>query len=416
MIGAFNLKKYFPVRGSALKNLYVKAVDDVSIKVNRGEVLGIVGESGSGKSTLGRLLIRLLEPTSGEILFDAPEEELKRYEEALLAKDEKIMKEISSRYSLLAKKGSELRKLRTRMNMVFQDPYSSIDPRYRILDVIMEPMISTGYLKGEEARRKVYDLLEEVGLPRNFAMRYPHELSGGQRQRVAIARALATDPDLLILDEPTSALDVSVQAQILNLLNELRRKKNITMVLITHNIAVVSYMANRVAVMYSGRLMEIGDKENVLNNPKHPYTMALISSVPRPEPGSARKRIILRGDPPNLINPPRGCVFHPRCPMAFEKCGWTLDEIMEDINYLIQGKYYNLFEKASVVIEGDKMYVRNANVEVLRKVINEEKDKIRSLTSIMDVMEDGEIRISEFEEPRLFKESDNREVACLLFK
>ncbi|ABP96345.1 MULTISPECIES: ABC transporter ATP-binding protein [Metallosphaera] len=416
MIGAFNLKKYFPVRGSALKSLYVKAVDNVSIKVNRGEVLGIVGESGSGKSTLGRLLIRLLEPTAGEILFDAPEEELKRYEDALLTNDEKTMKEISTRYSLLSKKGSELRKLRTRMNMVFQDPYSSIDPRYRILDVIMEPMISTGYLKGEEARRKVYDLLEEVGLPRNFAMRYPHELSGGQRQRVAIARALATDPDLLILDEPTSALDVSVQAQILNLLNELRRKKNITMVLITHNIAVVSYMANRVAVMYSGRLMEIGDKESVLNNPKHPYTMALISSVPRPEPGSTRKRIILKGDPPNLINPPRGCVFHPRCPMAFEKCGWSVDEIMEDMNYLLQGKYYNLFEKASVIIEGTKMYVRNANIELLRKVINEEKDKIRSLTSIVDVTEDGEVRISEFEEPKLFKENDNREVACLLFK
>nr|WP_275691898.1 oligopeptide/dipeptide ABC transporter ATP-binding protein [Metallosphaera sedula] len=162
--------------------------------------------------------------------------------------------------------------------------------------------------------------------------------------------------------------------------------------------------------------MEIGDKESVLNNPKHPYTMALISSVPRPEPGSTRKRIILKGDPPNLINPPRGCVFHPRCPMAFEKCGWSVDEIMEDMNYLLQGKYYNLFEKASVIIEGTKMYVRNVNIELLRKVINEEKDKIRSLTSIVDVTEDGEVKISEFEEPKLFKENDNREVACLLFK
>ncbi|AWR99559.1 ABC transporter ATP-binding protein [Metallosphaera hakonensis] len=416
MIGAFNLKKYFPVRGTAFKNLYVKAVDDVTIKINKGEVLGIVGESGSGKSTLGRLLIRLLEPTAGEILFDAPEDELKEYEEAILTRDEKKIKEISQRYSLLSKKGPELRKLRTRMNMVFQDPYSSIDPRYRILDVIMEPMISTGYLKGDEARKRVYDLLEEVGLPKNFAMRYPHELSGGQRQRVAIARALATDPDLLILDEPTSALDVSVQAQILNLLNELRRRKNITMALITHNIAVVSYMASRVAVMYSGKLMEIGDKESVLNNPKHPYTMALISSVPRPEPGSSRKRIILKGDPPNLITPPRGCVFHPRCPMAFNKCGWTIDEIMEDLNYLIQGKYYNLFEKSNLVIKDGKLFVDNVNIEELRKVIDEEKETIRSLTAIVDVTGDGEVKISGYDTPALFKESANREVSCLLYK
>lgn len=188
------------------------------------------------------------------------------------------------------------------------------------------------------------------------------------------------------------------------------------MALITHNIAVVSYMASRVAVMYSGKLMEIGDKESVLNNPKHPYTMALISSVPRPEPGSSRKRIILKGDPPNLITPPRGCVFHPRCPMAFNKCGWTIDEIMEDLNYLIQGKYYNLFEKSNLVIKDGKLFVDNVNIEELRKVIDEEKETIRSLTAIVDVTGDGEVKISGYDTPALFKESANREVSCLLYK
>ncbi|MEM3863792.1 MAG: ABC transporter ATP-binding protein [Metallosphaera sp.] len=258
--------------------------------------------------------------------------------------------------------------------------------------------------------------MEEVGLPRSFAMRYPHELSGGQRQRVAIARALATNPGLLILDEPTSALDVSVQAQILNLLNELKRKKNITMILITHNIAVVSYMANRVAVMYSGKMMEIGDKESVLNNPKHPYTMALISSVPRPEPGSMRKRITLRGDPPNLIDPPKGCVFHPRCPMAFDKCGWTMEEIVEDLNYLIQGKYYDLFEKAEIMQDKEKLLVKNANIAELRKIIESEREVVRSLTSITNVTDNGEITISDYEEPSLYNEGENRKVSCLLYK
>ncbi|MEM3275895.1 MAG: ABC transporter ATP-binding protein [Metallosphaera sp.] len=415
MIAAFNLKKYFPVRGS-LKNQYVKAVDNVSLKVNKGEVLGIVGESGSGKTTLGRLLIRLLEPTDGEILFDIEDDEVKEYEDAILTKDLERAKKISEKYSLLNKKGNELRKIRIKMNMVFQDPYSSIDPRYRILDVVLEPMLSTGFLKGEEAKRRVYELLEEVGLPRSFAMRYPHELSGGQRQRVAIARALATNPGLLILDEPTSALDVSVQAQILNLLNELKRRKNITMILITHNIAVVSYMANRVAVMYSGKMMEIGDKESVLNNPKHPYTMALISSVPRPEPGSMRKRITLRGDPPNLIDPPKGCVFHPRCPMAFDKCGWTMEEIVEDLNYLIQGKYYDLFEKAEIMQDKEKLLVKNANIAELRKIIESEREVVRSLTSITNVTDNGEITISDYEEPSLYNEGENRKVSCLLYK
>jgi len=417
VIGAFNLKKYFPVRGGVVGTQYLKAVDNVTLTVRRGEVVGVVGESGSGKSTLGRMLIRLLEPTGGEILFDAPEEEMVKYREALESGDKESAEMISRKYSLLRKKGSELRKLRTRMSMVFQDPYSSLDPRFRILDVIMEPMISTGYLRGEEARKKALDLLEEVGLPRAFGNRYPHELSGGQRQRVAIARALSTDPELVILDEPTSALDVSVQAQILNLLKEFRRRKNITMVLITHNIAVVSYMADRVAVMYSGRLMEIGDKDDVLTRPKHPYTMALISSVPRPRPGGARKRIVLKGDPPNLLSPPRGCVFHPRCPMAFHECGWTAEEVAEDINYLVQGKYYNVFgDNVKVIPLQDKVKVEGANPESIKKVLEVERENIRSLTAVKEVTEDSLLIIHAFQEPKLYKESERRSVSCLLYR
>src|SRR2546422_4141331 len=245
---------------------------------------------------------------------------------------------LADRFSLSRRSASELRALRRHMNIVFQDPYSSLNPRQRLADIISEPMLSTHFCSRAEADIRARELLREVGLPEFFEDRYPHELSGGQRQRVAIARAISTNPKLLILDEPTSALDVSVQAQILNLLRGLREKYGMSMLLITHNIAVVAYLAEYVYVMYAGKIMEWGAKGKVLRDPQHPYTKALMSSVP--VIGETRTRSILRGDPPNPIVPPLACRFHPRCPVAFEPCGWSAEEVAEDLEFLLAGKYY----------------------------------------------------------------------------
>jgi len=275
LIAARNLTKFFELRGGLTGKGAVQAVSDVDVEVREGEIVGVVGESGSGKSTLGRLLLGLIAPTSGEVLFDIPEELLQKYDEARSANDKKTMEEIASKYSITRKSGRELRALRRRMNMMFQDPYSSLNPRWRVEDIIMEPMVSTGYLTGNEARKRVRELLEEVGLPREFAYRYPHELSGGQRQRVALARSISTLPSFLVLDEPTSALDVSAQAQILQLLKRIRERFRIGLLLITHNIAVVSYMSDRIYVMYAGKVVEGGPKTSIISKPQHPYTVAL---------------------------------------------------------------------------------------------------------------------------------------------
>src|SRR5467141_2663460 len=356
MLATVGLSKYFPISGTLIGRMMLKAVDDVSIKIQENRIVGLVGESGSGKSTLGRALLRLLEPTSGDILFNIPDEELATFERAKAGNDAAKLDEIRERYSLLRKSTSEMRRLRREMNIVFQDPYSSLNPRMRLVDVISEPMLSTGFCTRDEAHERVFDLLREVGLPEFFEDRYPHELSGGQRQRVAIARAISTNPKLLILDEPTSALDVSVQAQILNLLRSLREKYGMSMLLITHNIAVVAYLAEYVYVMYAGKIMEWGAKAKVLRDPQHPYTKALMSSVPAI--GETKTRSILRGDPPNLIVPPLACRFHPRCPVAFEPCGWSAEEVAEDLEFLLTGKYYGTFgEGVSLSTEGERTII-----------------------------------------------------------
>jgi len=420
MITAINIRKYFPIKTGLIGNAYLKAVDGVNIRIEKGEVFGLVGESGSGKTTLGRILIGLLEPTEGDVFFEIDEDLILKYEDAIKSNNKKEIEKISERYSIFKKKGKERKILRRKMNIVFQDPYSSLDPRMKIIDIIKEPMIATDYLKGEEANKRAIELLEEVGLGKSFAQRYPHELSGGQRQRVAIARALATEPEFVVLDEPTSALDVSVQAQILNLLKKLKQERGLTMLLITHNIAVVSYMADKVGVMYAGKLMEIGTKYQILKDPKHPYTLSLISSVPQPKPRLERQRIILKGDPPNLITPPRGCIFHPRCPWSFEECGWTANEVMEDLNYLISSKYYDLFgENVSIRIEKENLLImENAKAELLEEIIAKEKDSIRSLTAIEKISSNKnviEIKIHDYKIPELYKLKDGRRVACLLF-
>jgi oligopeptide/dipeptide ABC transporter ATP-binding protein len=285
------------LRVSGLRKTFgaVKAVQDVNFDLHRGEVMGLVGESGSGKTTIGRLVLRLVEPTEGTVAFDGTE--------------------------LTTLSGRRMRAIRKRMQIVFQDPFSSLNPHMRVQEAIEEPLIVHGLHRGKEERRaRVIELLSLVGLRPSHADRYPHEFSGGQRQRIGIARALASEPDLIVADEAVSALDVSVQAQILNLLKELQQNFNLTMLFISHDLGVVRYLADRTMVMYLGRIVEVGPTEALFAAPRHPYTKALLSAIPDPDPAVRRERIILKGDVPSPMNPPSGCVFRERCPFAIEAC------------------------------------------------------------------------------------------------
>ena len=296
LVEAKNIRKWFPIKKWFFeKQAYVKAVDDVTLNLYRGETLGIVGESGCGKSTMARTLLRLIEPTDGEIIYDGMD--------------------------LRAMKGKELRKLRSRMQIVFQDPYSSLNPRMKIGEIISEPMIISGMKKNQaECMDRVYELLDMVGLDPTYVDRFPHEFSGGQRQRIVIARAIATNPELLICDEPVSALDVSVRAQVLNLLEELQEKLNLTYMFISHDLSVVEHLCDRVAIMYLGQLMELGTVDQIYDNPSHPYTQALLSAIPKVGQHDSSGRILLEGDIPSPANPPSGCRFRTRCRFATEAC------------------------------------------------------------------------------------------------
>lgn len=289
------LKKYFPVGGIIFTKGWVKAVDNVSFEIRKGETLGLVGESGCGKTTTGKLILKLLQPTAGKVYFDGKD--------------------------ITKLKGRALKEFRRQANIVFQDPYSSLDPRMTVFNIIMEP-IRIHKIHVDDPEEFVIKLLYEVGLNETHLYRYPHEFSGGQRQRIAIARTLALRPKFMVLDEPTSALDVSVQAQILNLLKDLQRKYELTYLFISHNLGVVKYMSNRIAVMYLGKLVELAPAKKLFENPLHPYTKALLSSIPIPDPELARskERIRISGEPPSPINPPSGCRFHPRCPHAMDRC------------------------------------------------------------------------------------------------
>jgi peptide/nickel transport system ATP-binding protein len=295
-----DLKKYFPIQKGFLKRTvgYVKAVDGVNLTVQPGETLGVVGESGSGKTTLGRTLLRLYEPTAGEVTL--------RVEGNAL--------------SVTGLDGAELRQLRRNAQMIFQDPYSSLNPRMTVLETVGEPLYVNGLASGREMEDRVREVILQVGLRVEHLRRYPHSFSGGQRQRIGIARALVVKPKLVVADEPVSALDVSVQAQTLNLLKDLQAQYQLTYLFVTHAMNVVRYMCDRIAVMYAGKLVELGTKSQVLTSPKHPYTEALLSSVPRTTSRTRSKRIISSGEVPDLGNLPSGCVFHPRCKYAIDKC------------------------------------------------------------------------------------------------
>jgi peptide/nickel transport system ATP-binding protein len=296
LLSVHNLKKYFPIHRGVLGRVaaHVKAVDDISFDINKGETFGLVGESGCGKTTAGRVILRLLEPDGGSIRFDG--------------------------IDLLSLKKEELRRKRRDMQIIFQDPYASLNPRMTIRTIVGEPFAIHHIAAGSERDTRVEELLKTVGLDSSVMNRYPHEFSGGQRQRVGIARALALKPKLIVADEPVSALDVSIQAQIINLLADLQEQFGLTYFFISHAIPVIEHISTRIGVMYLGKLVEIGTSRQICTAPKHPYTQALLSAVPIPDPGARKQRVVLRGDVPTPVDPPSGCRFHTRCPIAVDRC------------------------------------------------------------------------------------------------
>jgi len=302
LIKAINVKKYFPVRMSFIRSLkgeeqkWVKAVDDISIDIYPKEILGLAGESGSGKTTFGRTLIRLIEPTAGSVIY--------------------------KNVDIFKLNGSELKNYRRKLQIIFQDPYDSINPRLTIRDVVAEGLLVNKIVSKDKVDEAVASALEDVKLtpPEEFINRYPHELSGGQRQRVAIARALVLKPDFIVADEPVSMLDVSIRAEVLNVMLDLKEKYGITFLFITHDLALAKHMSDRIAVMYLGKLVELADSEKLIDNPLHPYTQALIAAIPIPDPSAQKAEVKIKGEIPSPINPPPGCRFHPRCPYAFDRC------------------------------------------------------------------------------------------------
>lgn len=343
LIDVRGLKKYFPIRRGVLSrsSSAVRAVDDVSFYIRKGETLGLVGESGCGKTTTGRCVLHLIKPTGGNIYWKLPADVRSRLEELEFRQSkleeernnggapglkeeqadiEAALKEIRGQYAMEGRSSEEIRHMRRNMQIVFQDPYSSLNPRMLIKDIVSEPLQVHGVARGQELQERAMNLMEAVGLNPEHLYRFPHEFSGGQRQRIGVARALALNPELVVLDEPTSALDMSVQAQILNMLNDLQARFGLTYLFISHDLSTIHYMCDRINVMYLGKVVESAPKEDLYNNPMHPYTQALLSSIPVPDPDLQRERVPLAGEIPSPANPPSGCRFHTRCKRRQGKC------------------------------------------------------------------------------------------------
>jgi oligopeptide/dipeptide ABC transporter ATP-binding protein len=392
LLAARGLRKLFDVKGGILQRTIakVRAVDGVDLAIRRGETVALVGESGCGKTTLGRLLLRLIEPTEGDVLYNVPEADYRRIKEDGHAggKGDGAAAALVRQYSMTRLRRGAMKALRRFLQPVFQDPFTSLDPRMLVKDILAEPLIVNHIATRQEAYEIGAERLEQVGLRPEHLARFPHEFSGGQRQRIAIARALVSEPEFLLLDEPTSALDVSVQAQILNLLQDIQQKQGLTYLLITHNLSVVKHMADRVAVMYLGEIVERSPTAELFANPLHPYTKALLSAIPVPDPARRRERIILPGDVPSPINPPTGCRFHTRCNVVMPHCGWSPRDLATTASYLFDPSRNREAEGLAtlerVVLEGDRLLL-----EYREPVTEDQRARVESITKERASRPDG---------------------------
>ena len=404
-----SLGKFFPIETSFLgkKTAHVRAVEDVNLTIRFGESLGLVGETGCGKSTLGRCILQLTRSTTGVVRFNFRSSPKLEFSE----------KTMGRRYKKYTKS------LRRHAQIVFQDPFSSMNPRMLIKDIIAEPLLTHKIVPRDELLDRISQLLESVGLQQSYMLRYPHELSGGQLQRVAVARAIAVSPEFVILDEPTSALDASVQVQVLRLLKKIQRNYGFTYLFISHNLSVIDYMCDRVAVMYLGRIVEVGPKSLVFKKPLHPYTKSLLAAVPSSK-GRAYSdtAMIAHGDLPSPANPPMGCYYHPRCPVAFEKCGWEPRDFIAKYGAQIKGEPLGTYTSASNTLllkplDGTSVDELLSSIEEMR--LNNQNDPLfLSIRSIGKGGRDGNAVAMEFPKvnfPRLFDQGDGAFVACYLY-